>query len=360
LQPAPSATAAPTLAVEHVTHAFGAHRVLDDVSLSLAPGAIAALLGPSGCGKTTLLRLIAGFESLQAGSIDLAGVAASRPRMTVPPERRRIGMVFQDFALFPHLDVAANIAFGLVRQDTELRHRRVTELLSLVGLEGLQGRYPHELSGGQQQRVALARALANRPPLVLLDEPFSSLDGDLRERLAGEVRQVLLHEKAAAILVTHDQFEAFAFADVVGVMERGRVAQWDSAPGLYDSPSSGFVARFIGDGALLAGRGCPEGIRTVMGIVPVREPSVRDGDSAEVLLRPDDVELAPCGGVEAEVTSRAFRGSAVMLRLRLPDGATVLVLAPATSECTTRSRVRIRLRSGVAPRAAFRISPQQP
>jgi iron(III) transport system ATP-binding protein len=307
-----------------------------------------------------MLRLIAGFESLQAGSIDLAGVPASRPRLTVPPEQRRIGMVFQDFALFPHLDVAANIGFGLARQDTDVRRRRVAELLSLVGLEGLQGRYPHELSGGQQQRVALARALANRPPLVLLDEPFSSLDGDLRERLAGEVRQVLLHEKAAAILVTHDQFEAFAFADVVGVMDRGRLAQWDSAPGLYDSPASGFVARFIGDGALLAGRGCPEGVRTMLGIVPSRGQSVRDGDTAEVLLRPDDVELDSQGAVEAEVTSRAFRGSALMLRLRLPDGATVLALAPATSDCTTGSRVRVRLRAGVAPRAAFRVPPPQP
>lgn len=351
----PAPDAPPLLAVRGVSHAFGTQAVLDGVSLTLHHGGIAALLGPSGCGKTTLLRLVAGFERLQAGHIALGGTVASAPHVHMPPDKRRVGMVFQDFALFPHLTVARNIAFGLVDAPAQAQRARVDELLALVGLEGFGARYPHELSGGQQQRVALARALANRPPLVLLDEPFSSLDGELRERLAGEVRQVLLHEGAAAVLVTHDQFEAFAFADAIGVMDRGRLAQWDTARNLYESPADRFVANFIGDGALIPGHLADGTVRTVFGAVPIRALPARagPGSAVEVLLRPDDLVLRPGGPVSGEVVSRGFRGSAVLLRARVAPSTVVPVLTTPDTDCPIGTAVELGLREGPTPRVAF-------
>ncbi len=336
-----------------MSHAFGAQPVLDDVSFSLAPGGIAALLGPSGCGKTTLLRLVAGFERLRTGRILLGGKTVSESGVHVPPEQRRVGMVFQDFALFPHLTVARNVAFGLVRATPEAQRARVDELLALVGLAGFGARYPHELSGGQQQRVALARALANRPPLVLLDEPFSSLDGELRERLAGEVREVLRHEGAAAVLVTHDQFEAFAFADAIGVMDRGRLAQWDTAQALYDTPADRFVANFIGDGALVPGCLADGNVQTAFGVAPVRPLPAGTGAAVEVLLRPDDLVLDPGGGVRGEVVSRGFRGNAVLLRVRVGPATIAPVLTTPDAPCPTGAEVRLRLREFLPPRVAF-------
>ncbi|MFN3884820.1 MAG: ABC transporter ATP-binding protein, partial [Rhodocyclaceae bacterium] len=214
----------PLLALENVSHAYGAHIVVDGLSLSLRDGEIGCLLGASGCGKTTVLRLIAGFEQPVSGQILLRDVVVADTHRCVPPEKRRIGMVFQDYALFPHLTVAGNIGFGL-REKSALARRHVDELLALVGLSGQGDKYPHELSGGQQQRVALARALAPRPHLLLLDEPFSNLDVELRQRLSLEVRDILKETGTAAILVTHDQHEAFAVADVVGVMHEGRIEQ---------------------------------------------------------------------------------------------------------------------------------------
>lgn len=338
-----------------MSHAFGAQPVLDDVSFSLPPGGIAALLGPSGCGKTTLLRLVAGFERLRTGRISLGGTLASAHAVHLPPEQRRVGMVFQDFALFPHLTVARNIAFGLVRVTPDAQRARVEELLTLVGLEGFGARYPHELSGGQQQRVALARALANRPPLVLLDEPFSSLDGELRERLAGEVREVLRHEGAAAVLVTHDQFEAFAFADAIGVMDRGQLAQWDTAQGLYDTPADRFVANFIGDGALIPGRVADGRVHTAFGAVPVRSlpNGAGAGSPVDVLLRPDDLTLKPDGAVPGEVISRGFRGSAVLLRVRVAPATIAPVLTSPDAACPPGATVRVALKEFLPPRVAF-------
>ena len=213
----------PLLELKDISYAHGAHVVVDRLSFQLEPGQIGCLLGPSGCGKTTVLRCIAGFEHVSAGEISLGGGLIGSATYHVPAEQRRIGMVFQDYALFPHLSVAANIGFGLRALSADASSARVAELLETVGLAGQDQKYPHELSGGQQQRVALARALAPRPRLLLLDEPFSNLDVDLRERLAIEVRDILKAEGTTAILVTHDQHEAFALADQIGVMYEGRI-----------------------------------------------------------------------------------------------------------------------------------------
>ncbi|WP_017523592.1 ABC transporter ATP-binding protein [Pusillimonas noertemannii] len=232
----------------------GRQPVVDDFSLVLEHGHIGCLLGASGCGKTTVLRAIAGFEPVRAGRIVLDGTLLSSAGFQLEPEHRRVGMMFQDYALFPHLTVEKNIGFGLRRLDKAERAKRVNDLLHLVGLEGSGRRYPHELSGGQQQRVALARALAPEPDLLLLDEPFSNLDIDTRERLAFEVRDILKATNHTALLVTHNQAEAFAIADRIGVMQKGVIAQWDTPYGLHHAPASSFVTDFIRREALMAQR----------------------------------------------------------------------------------------------------------
>jgi iron(III) transport system ATP-binding protein len=246
------------LKLNHVSLAYdtpdGAIAVVKDLSLSLEKGHIGCLLGASGCGKTTVLRAIAGFEPLRAGSISLGDTALSTVDKQIEPEHRHVGMMFQDYALFPHLNVERNISFGLRRWTKPQRKLRVHELLTLVGLEESGAKYPHELSGGQQQRVALARALAPEPELLLLDEPFSNLDVDTRERLAFEVRDILKKTGHTAILVTHNQAEAFAIADRIGVMQGGVIAQWDTPYGLHNNPASAFVADFIKREALMAQR----------------------------------------------------------------------------------------------------------
>lgn len=228
--------------------------VVDGLNLHLQQGHIGCLLGASGCGKTTILRAIAGFEPLRAGEIRLDGHVISALGQAVEPQDRHVGMMFQDYALFPHLNVAGNIAFGLRRWDKDKRAARVEELLDLVGLQDARHRFPHELSGGQQQRVALARALAPEPTLLLLDEPFSNLDVDTRERLAFEVRDILKKTGHTALLVTHNQAEAFAIADRIGVMENGRIVQWDTPYALHHTPASPFVADFVKREVLMAQR----------------------------------------------------------------------------------------------------------
>ncbi|ALM83043.1 ABC transporter ATP-binding protein [Bordetella sp. N] len=225
--------------------ATGPRVVVDALSLTLERGHLGSLLGPSGCGKTSVLRAIAGFEPVRRGHIRLDGTLLSSADSSVAPQSRRVGMMFQDYALFPHLDVAGNVAFGLRRQSKPQQRERVREMLALVGLEALAGSYPHELSGGQQQRVALARALAPAPELLLLDEPFSNLDADSRERLAFELRDLLKETGLTALLVTHDQAEAFAIADRIGIMRDGRLAQWDTPYNLHEHPADAGVADFI-------------------------------------------------------------------------------------------------------------------
>lgn len=336
------------LELQQLSHAYGGHPVVDGLSLDLAPGTIGCLLGPSGCGKTTVLRCIAGFERPDAGTIRVGEEVVSAMSTHVPPERRRIGMVFQNYSLFPHLSVAANIAFGLQALPSAERKTRVHALLELVGLPSLADRYPHELSGGQQQRVALARALGPRPRLLLLDEPFSSLDVDLRERLAAEVGAILRAEGTTAVLVTHDQHEAFAMADQVGVMHQGRIQQWDTPYNLYHRPANRFVADFIGQGAFVPGQVLAGGAIGIelgalrnapAGIARVWQP----GDAVTVLLRPDDVVHDDASPVTAEVVAKAFRGAEFLYTLKLGSGQEVLSLVPSHHDHALGERIGIRL-----------------
>jgi iron(III) transport system ATP-binding protein len=332
------------LVLDGVSHGYGGHAVLRDMSLVLDDGEIGCLLGGSGCGKTTALRLIAGFEQPDAGAIRLGGTLLAAPGRCLPPERRGVGMVFQDFALFPHLDVAANVGFGL--RDKTRAAGRVAGLLDRVGLAGLGGRFPHQLSGGQQQRVALARALAPAPRLLLLDEPFSSLDVTLRERLAVEVRTLLKDSGTAAILVTHDQHEAFAVADRIGVMHAGRIEQWDTPYNLYHRPATRQVADFVGEGAFLPGRlGGNHSIVTELGALDcgVFCPNCAPGSAVDVLLRPDDIVHDDAAPVRAEVVAKAFRGAEFLYTLRLDSGAGVLSLVPSHHDHAPGERIGIRL-----------------
>jgi iron(III) transport system ATP-binding protein len=310
---------------------------VDAVSLSVARGEILALLGPSGSGKSTLLRLIAGFELPDAGSVAINGRVVAEPGVAVPPERRGVGIVFQDYALFPHLTVEGNVAFGLHALDRWRRRERVRSFLELVGLPALARRYPHELSGGQQQRVALARALAPRPRLLLLDEPFSNLDVDLRERLAHEVRGILKAAGATALFVTHDQLEAFAIGDLIGVMHQGHLHQWDDAYALYHRPATRFVAEFIGHGVF-----APAQIQQVAGEVVVQTPmgalldveecplpSAYEAGLCDVLLRADDIVHDDDAPVKAQIVRKAFRGSEFLYTLRLSSGETLMTHVPS-------------------------------
>lgn len=320
-----------------VRYAGRAQAAVHGVTLSLKAGDIGVLIGPSGCGKTTLLRAVAGLEPVTGGEIRLTKSVVSSATLSVPPELRRIGMVFQDYALFPHLSLGRNVAFGIHQLPRAEQAARVAEVLKLVGLEGSEHRYPHELSGGQQQRVALARALAPRPQLMLLDEPFSNLDVDLRERLAHEVRGILKAAGATALFVTHDQFEAFAIGDVIGVMHEGHLHQWDDAYTLYHRPATRFVADFIGHGvfapATLEQRGdnvvaqTPLGELTDLDECPL--PGSYPGGACDVLLRADDIVHDDHAPVQAQIVRKSFRGSEFLYTLRLASGHTLLAHVPS-------------------------------
>lgn len=345
------------LELQQVIQAYGTHTVVNGVSFTVPTGTIACLLGPSGCGKTTLLRCIAGFEPLQGGEIRLRGETVSQPGRSLPPEKRRIGMVFQDYALFPHLRVADNIAFGLHGASVPEKQQRVEALLETVGLAGQGHKYPHELSGGQQQRVALARALAPKPELVLLDEPFSNLDVDLRERLSLEVRDILKREGSTAVLVTHDQHEAFAMADEIGIMHQGRIQQWDSPYNLYHRPANRFVADFVGQGVFLPASVVDERhveiefgqlesaipISCSMGCGECPRRLSNNGCAVEVLLRPDDLVHDDHSPMRAKVVNKAFRGADILYTLELASGARVLSLVPSHHNHALGEMIGIRL-----------------
>ena len=334
----------PLLHLDHISYSHGAHKVVDQLSFQLQAGEIGCLLGPSGCGKTTVLRCIAGFEHVAGGSIHLDDKLVGSSRFHLPAEKRQIGMVFQDYALFPHLTLADNIGFGLRKYSSSARSARVTELLRTVGLPGQERKYPHELSGGQQQRVALARALAPRPRLLLLDEPFSNLDVDLRERLALEVRDILRAEGTTAILVTHDQHEAFALADQIGVMHEGRIQQFDTPYNLYHRPANRFVADFVGQGVLLPGRVIDaDRIEIELGTLRGGSSLAPGNVSVNVLLRPDDVIHDDASTQQAEVVAKAFRGAEFLYTLRLPSGALLLSLVPSHHNHAVGERIGIRL-----------------
>jgi iron(III) transport system ATP-binding protein len=335
---------AASVIVRELELAYGTHRVLRGLTFRLEPGRIGCLLGPSGCGKTTVLRCLAGFEPVLGGEIRISDRVASTPDLQVPPEKRSVGMVFQDYALFPHLTVARNIAFGLASRGTRAE-ARTTAMLELVGLVDVAGAYPHELSGGQQQRVALARALAPAPELLLLDEPFSNLDVDLRERLSLEVRTILKGAGTTAILVTHDQNDAFAIADEIGIMKDGVIEQWDSAYNLYHRPRTRFVADFIGQGVFVRGVASGNGrLSTELGeLKRDGEGSAAVGAAMDMLLRPDDIIHDDASPWRAEVTAKAFRGAEFLYTLRLASGTRVLSLVPSHHNHAIGEQIGIRL-----------------
>ena len=318
---------------------------VDGLSLSVTEGDIVCLLGPSGCGKTTVLRAIAGFEPVLSGEIKISGQSVSLPGFTLAPNKRKLGMVFQDYALFPHLNVRANIAFGLRHMSNDAKKYQAQRLLDKVGLSDLGDRYPHELSGGQQQRVALARALAPNPDMILLDEPFSNLDVDLRKRLSVEVRDVLKGQGITGILVTHDQDEAFAMGDMIGVMHEGRIQQWDTAYNLYHEPANRFVAEFIGQGVFLRGSLiAPDRVETEAGVIQgTQSYDWPKGTQVDLLLRPDDIVTDPEGGLRARVTHKAFKGSQILYTLDLPTGGKVLSLFPSHHDHAVGDSVGIRI-----------------
>ncbi|HUF93999.1 MAG TPA: ABC transporter ATP-binding protein [Candidatus Limnocylindria bacterium] len=337
-----SAPVPPLLALQGVSKRFAADRppAVDGLSFTLERGHILALLGPSGCGKTTTLRLIAGFEALDEGRVSIAGaVIASAGGIGVPPEARGVGVVFQDYALFPHLSVEDNVGFGLRRRPRGERAIRVRQILDLVGLTDFARRFPHELSGGQQQRVAAARALAPAPALLLLDEPFSNLDADLRAQMRDEVEKILRATNTTAIFVTHDQEEAFTIADEVGVLNRGRLEQLGPPETIYHHPATPFVAEFVGAADFLPGLVTAGGIVTEIGTfdnVEGREP----GEKVKVMIRPDDVTFVPDTAGDAVIVRRDFRGPETLYSLALPSGHRVHSSQPSSAAFVKGTRVR--------------------
>ncbi len=316
------------------------HPAVDDLSLRVEDGELLVLLGPSGCGKTTTLRLIAGFERPASGTIRIGGEIVADERAWTPPERRGIGIVFQDYALFPHLTVAQNVAFGILRIPRRERQERVANVLEAVGLSAYAQRYPHELSGGQQQRVALARALAPQPRVLLLDEPFSNLDPELRVALRYEVRSIVRRAGVTTVLVTHDQSEAFAMADRIAVMHQGRLHQLADPETLYRRPASRFVAGFVGRAQFLRGVVTNGHVETELGPFRLERP-LPYGMQAEALLRPDDLHIRPDQQGYARVVEREFGGATVRYGVRLPSAQVIDVIQPSAQLIPLDSTVRV-------------------
>ena len=332
------------LELRDAVRTFGERRALDGVSFELEEGQIGCLLGPSGCGKTTALRCIAGFESLDSGRVLSQGRLLTGPGISVPPHERGIGLVFQDLALFPHLTVSGNVEFGMQRQAPHARRARAQEMLQLVGLSDCADSYPAQLSGGQQQRVALARALAPRPSTLLLDEPFSSLDVALRERLVGELRVLLKSLGATALVVTHDQQDAFALADRIGLMRDGRLEQWGAPYDLYHRPASRFAAEFVGQASFLPA--CCNGsgmLQTELGPLHEGHETTVCGGLVDVLLRPDDVVHDDYAPLRARIVERVFRGADFLYTLELPSGRRLLSLVPSHHDHRIGEQIGVRL-----------------
>lgn len=332
------------LDIKNISCKYQNHQVIHALSMHVNSGHLDCLLGPSGCGKTTVLRAIAGFEPITEGEIKLRGTTVSRPGYALVPEKRHLGMVFQDYALFPHMDVYHNICFGLRRVSKAEKLHLAEEMLAIVGLEQLGQRFPHELSGGQQQRVSLARALIVKPDLILMDEPFSSLDVDLRERLSLDVRTILKQQGISAILVTHDQHEAFAISDQIGIMKQGRIVQWDTPYNLYHDPVDRFVADFIGQGVFLPGTlTAPDTVETEIGSIKGdRAYNWPPGCTVDLLLRPDDIVPDEQSSLRARVMLKAFKGAEVLYTLELNSGRKILALVPSHKDYLIGENIGIR------------------
>lgn len=333
------------LELKNLSVAFEHRRVLDSLSLALNEGSIGCVLGPSGCGKTTLLRTIAGFEPPDEGEVWIRGVRVSDRKHRVPVEKRQVGMVFQDYALFPHMTVRDNIAFGLQKMKRENREKRIRELVGLLEVGDFLHKYPHHLSGGQQQRVALARAIASRPRMLLLDEPFASMDFELREQLARDVRAVLKQDGVTAVLVSHNQLEAFAMADIVGVINNGRLHQWDTAFNLYHRPATAYVADFVGEGVFIPGKviGNRE-VETELGVITgTVELGLGRGEPVNVLIRPDDILHDDDSSMTATVLDKAFRGAEFLYTLSLDNGTRLLSLVPSHHNHPINEPIGIRM-----------------
>ncbi len=339
----------PVVALREVVRRFDSAQppAVDGLSLAVDEGEILVLLGPSGSGKTTALRLVAGFERPDAGQVWVAGRQVSGGGVWVPPEARGVGMVFQDYALFPHLTVAENVAFGLHCFHWFERGPRTQEALDLVGMREFADRYPHELSGGQQQRVALARALSPRPFAVLLDEPFSNLDAQLRAQLRDEVRSILKQTGTSAIFVTHDQQEALLLGDRVAVLNHGRLEQADTPEGVFHAPRSRFVAAFFGRADFVPATVETRGLVTEVGVIP-QPVSLPSGTSVEILLRPDDVAIEPSADGLGLVKRRLFQGGGTIYCVQLPSGQTVHSLQPHMACIADGARVTVVINPGHA------------
>ena len=334
------------LSLTGVSKHFGRTRALDDVSLEVGTGQLLALVGPSGCGKSTLLRIVAGLLGADAGEVRLGGEVVDDGRRMVPPERRRIGLVFQEHALFPHLTVARNVGFGLRGRNRGSNQARVDEVLDLVGLRPLRDRYPHELSGGERQRVALARALGPEPDLLLLDEPFASLDPNLRAQIRLDVVSVLHRTGTPAVFVTHDQGEALAVGDLVAVMRAGRIEQLSSPWDVFHQPANTFVAAFMGEASFLPLAVTGGRVGTELG--PLDEVELPAG-AAVAMVRPDDVTFRPDPTGSAEVTDVEFRGATWSYTLRLGSGAVLRSTRSHLVHARPGERVAVSITDGHRP-----------
>ncbi len=334
------------LEVCNVSFSYGNGRAaVDDVSFRLKEGEIGTIVGPSGCGKSTLLRGIAGFEQLQTGIITMFGDTLSTPEHAVAPEKRDIGMVFQDYALFPHLSVSDNISFGLRNWSTADRKKRVCELLNLIGLEDYGDRDPYSLSGGEQQRIALARAIARKPRLLLMDEAFSSLDVEIRHTLIPEVKKILKREDISLILVTHDHETALSMADKIGVMEEGRVHQWDVPFNVYHHPANRFTARFVGEGEFINATVINDQmLQTVFGLHTFHNhQKLKKDDKVEILLRPDDILHDDTSELTGTVIQKSFRGSHYLYTVKLADNQSLFCLADSHHDHQLGEQIGLRL-----------------
>jgi len=310
------------------TYTTGEESAVKNVSLEIEEGSIVTLLGPSGCGKTTMLRIIAGFERPDSGVVMIGGKTVSDNNIFIPPERRGVGMVFQDYALFPHLNVLKNIGFGYKNKD---KQEKVNSVLSLVGLNGYEKRYPHELSGGQQQRVALARALASNPLVVLLDEPFSNLDADLRNQMRLEVKNIIKAANATAVFVSHDQMDALSISDKIVVMNKGTIKQYGTPREIYQKPENEFVANFVGKTNIIQGEimGDCLSVNTEIGILPIRSNNcILPGQKILVSIRPDSFELDKTGHIKGRIKSATYIGTSIdtKVEIKLPNGKTIDLL----------------------------------